>query len=146
MNAFMAVMTGHVHRRGAAVGCESVPCHDCTASWPGEPTGHHLLTRGLPGSLNDLFHVSSDDSLQSHGARSSRFIKIDLFHASSDDSLQSHGARSSRYIKIDLFHASVLHWTWALIPFNVKPGLAVVDQRLQRFPKRPSTRQLPIGL
>jgi len=43
-------------------------------------------------------------------------------------------------------HASVLHWTWALIPFNVKPALAVVDQRLQRFPKRPSTRQLPIGL
>jgi len=76
LNAFMAVLTGHVHRRGAAVGCESVPCHDCAASWPGEPAGFHLLARGLPGSLNDLLHVSSDDSLQSHGACSSRIIKM----------------------------------------------------------------------
>ena len=39
LNAFMAVLTRHVHRRGMSVGCESVPCHDCAASWPGRTGG-----------------------------------------------------------------------------------------------------------
>ena len=36
---FMEVLTGHVHRRGAFFGRESVPCHDYAASWPREPAG-----------------------------------------------------------------------------------------------------------
>jgi len=58
----MAMLTGHIHRRDMAVGCESVPRHDCSASWPGEPTGFRLLARGFPGALNDPCHVSSDGS------------------------------------------------------------------------------------
>ena len=67
-NAFMEMLTGHVHRRGASLGCESVSYHDYAASWPGEPAGFHLLARGLPGSLTEPRHVSNDDSLRSRNA------------------------------------------------------------------------------